>query len=230
MKCVQCFRYVGFLLESDFSWDDHLNYILSRTGTAVVTVGAMCKRLELRDLNRARIFFSAFVSSQIYGLDQVFVEQGTFERFVSRFLSVIFSLPRSFPHQVSLLLLSLPPFSWQQLRSFCCFAKRIAAEEQENPLIHRNPARHGLLFDRSLFPNADSLWPFQLSRVLADFLDVDEFFDFCPMEDQGRVLDRVLSLNRERRVQSLSESTGLSFLLDIFPDGFATILCTASEV
>lgn len=213
LEFVDSFKYLGFLLRSDFDWCDHKKAVLSRGHTASIMIASLLNRLQISDLGKVRQFFQAFVVSQLFGRELIAFDEDYVFDLTSVFLKRCFCLPTGFPKIVCDVLLALPPFKWQQLRILKRFFARVTSGD--------NPAGNFFLFDRECCRFSDFPWFLEFCKILHPFVPVQESVLLSPEDVSDQLLDSVLLKIREQRILSLQNSS-CSFLLSWFPAAAAS--------
>ena len=119
IECVDRFKFLGFWLDPYLSDSIHVSVICSRLKQAANAWGSTLQRLKCNNLASLRSYFSAFVTSQLYGHIFVDIDLGNIQDAIGTFVRKVFSLPSSFPSSVAEAILGLSPYQ------VSCFDQRV---------------------------------------------------------------------------------------------------------
>lgn len=216
LEFVDSFKYLGFHIDSNLSWDKHRDSIQSRAVTASNQVGALLCRLKVSNVEKLRLFFVAFVLSQLYGKELMSLKGSILQDLAHSFLVKCLSLPRSFPKIICFALLGVPPLNWQQARMFARFIQRIFEGEGK---LH--PAASCFLWDRLLCHEFLFCWFSEFSFLFEGAIPVDEVVDLNPLLLSVDRLDAILRVENNSLLSGLRQSASF-FFLEIFPSGVAS--------
>lgn len=190
--------------------------ISHRAVTASNQVGALLCRLKVSNVEKLRLFFVAFVLSQLYGKELMSLKSSILQDLAHSFLVKCLSLPRSFPKIICFALLGVPPLNWQQARMFARFIQRIFEGEGK---LH--PAASCFLWDRLLCHEFLFCWFSEFSFLFEGAIPVDEVVDLNPLLLSVDRLDAILRVENNSLLSGLRQSASF-FFLEIFPSGVAS--------
>ena len=110
IECVDRFKYLGFWFTSDLSHTLHEGVICSKFRQVANVWGPIFFSMKCTNLSSLRVYFTAFVRSQLYGSIFVTVRKESINKVIGIFIREAFSLPKSFPSAVSRALLGLESY------------------------------------------------------------------------------------------------------------------------
>lgn len=128
IECVDRFKFLGFWLTSSLSNDLHESVICSKFRQAAHAWGAILRSMKITNFSSLRMYFNAFVQSQLYGSIFVNVKNDTIIEAMGIFVREVFSLPKSFPFAVSRVLLGLNDSSVSMFRQRVKYFRRIESD------------------------------------------------------------------------------------------------------
>ena len=129
IECVDRFKFLGFWLDPYLNDSIHTEVICSRLKQAAHAWGANLRRMRCNNLSSLRVYFSAFVSAQLYGSSFLLMNLNVIQEAITIFLRETFSLPASFPFAVAEALLGITPFAVSTLRQRIKYFQKIEADE-----------------------------------------------------------------------------------------------------
>lgn len=216
---VPSFKYLGFHFDDTLSFDPHVSSCCSKLNVAAKRIGSILHNLQVTNLHVLRMYFNAFVSSQLYGQEQLSFDSELFLRAQADFLRCIFCSPTAFPMVIAQSLLSIPPLPWSQVRRFEGFKSRVSVPIVSFTASHENPVRHVLEWDIMRIPKHQQAWEFERVMCLSGLVPEPELVQASGLEPE-RLLQ--LLVNKTQESMRLKLTDGLSPMLSLFPDCFVS--------
>ncbi len=126
LRQVDVFKYLGFLLTPSLSPTVHITRAAERARAAASSVASIISKLEIFKLSRLKIYLSAYVESQFYGLELLPVSVlDSLCSARSVFVRKVFDLPVSTSHELAVILFGCPPPEIVMLQRMCSFARKV---------------------------------------------------------------------------------------------------------
>ena len=214
LNCVDSFTYLGFRMDLFLSPNDHVKAKRTSLFSAARSAGKIFRQLEVSNLRSLRTYFLSFVSSQLYGLCFFNFQRKDVNKAAKIFVQEVFNLPDSFPIQVACSLLNLRHFELSVIDARLNFIQR--SQLTQDSLTYKT-----ICFDESVLSHHGSGFSHDLMTVMAPFFDFEDT-PFPSLSDLSTLQDlrdqMAIQLNEQRSV-SFHQSSGLSFLSSIIPNG-----------
>jgi hypothetical protein len=214
LQCVDEFKYLGYTINSFLSSKVHMEEKKSSLFRAAISMGRLLRNLQVTNLKSLRIYFYAFVSSQLYGLECFNFQVDDLYRAAKLFLQTIFCLPDSFPISVARSLLRIQIFEATLLDRRIRFLERVHSSAV-SPILSK-----ALEYDQEHLRPQQVGFTHDLVSFLSSFFDTSELEDLSitDLSYLQDLRDRIVDIRGDDFRVLFRQSTGLSFLRDLSDD------------
>jgi hypothetical protein len=211
LECVDEFKYLGYLLTSFLSPKSHIEEKTASMFRAAISMGRLLRNLQVTNLNSIRIYFFAFVSSQLYGMECFNFRVEDLYRAAKIFLQTIFCLPDSFPINVARSLLRIQHFEATLLDRRIRFLERVHSSVA-SPILSK-----ALEYDQGFLRPQRVGFTHDLVTFLSTFFDVTDLDDLSvsDLSYLQDLRDRIVDIRGDEFRASFRRSTGLSFVREL---------------
>jgi hypothetical protein len=135
LKTVKVFQHLGVRIRDDLAYLCHFSQIKNKALSTAKRMGALLFRLNVTDLDRIKLYFYAFVSSQLYGLPIIPDVSEIYKTCAANFFKACFCLPTSMANCAAIFFLSPKSSFEMQIKAKVNFFRRVSLEYGESSIL-----------------------------------------------------------------------------------------------